>query len=150
MLLQRCSIKLLSHLMVLNVYIEMFSMKIFCTYSPDIHCQLAKCENVFLFFIYWVVCFTVFILCFFVLFLGAAGCALLQMRMTARQSGCVRVAAAAPPSGSTRPVCSAGSMKSSGATAQHVSPAHSAMQNTSLSSPSWVGYNTKYKTRASK
>lgn len=70
---------------------------------------------------------------------GAAGCALPQMKTTARLSGCVRAAAAAPPSGCTRSVCSAGSTRSSGATAQLASPARSAMLNTSLSFPNWVG-----------
>lgn len=70
---------------------------------------------------------------------GAAGCASPRMRMTARPSGCVRAAAAAPPSGCTRPVCSAGWTRSSGATARLASPARSAMPNTSLSFPSWVG-----------
>lgn len=73
------------------------------------------------------------------LFLGAAGCALPQTRTTARQSGCVRVAAAALPNGFTRPACSAGWTRSSGATARHVWPAHSAMQNTSSSFQNWVG-----------
>lgn len=70
---------------------------------------------------------------------GAAGCALPRMRTTARPSGCVRAAAAAPPSGCTRSVCSAGLTRNSGATAQLASPAHSAMLNTSLSFPNWVG-----------
>ncbi|CAF88852.1 unnamed protein product, partial [Tetraodon nigroviridis] len=52
--------------------------------------------------------------------------------------GCARAAAAAPPSGSTRPACSAGWTRSSGATARPAWPVHSATQSTSSSSPRWV------------
>lgn len=58
--------------------------------------------------------------------------------MTALLSGCVRADAVAPPSGCTKPACSAGWTRSSGATAQHVWPVLSVTQNISLSFPNWV------------
>lgn len=70
---------------------------------------------------------------------GAVGYALPQTRMTAQLNGCARAAAVVLPSGCTRPVCSVGLTRSSEATAQLALPARSAMQNTSLCFPNWVG-----------